>query len=113
MSISDRDRHQLEILEESLWRAETRFDRDYLERILAPDFIEFGRSGRIYQRSESLGGPAEPIQAVLRNFDVRLIDANVALVTYVSAVTYRGGSAERQNSEPPVNGFTAAEARIP
>ena len=27
-----------------MWRAETRFDPDYLERVLHPDFFEFGRS---------------------------------------------------------------------
>ena len=35
------DYERLRLLEDSLWRAETRFDRDYMERILDPDFSEF------------------------------------------------------------------------
>ncbi len=33
-------------LEESLWRAETRYDPVLMDRIFADDFFEFGRSGR-------------------------------------------------------------------
>jgi hypothetical protein len=81
---------QLRQLEESLWRAQTRFDREYMEKILGPDFFEFGRSGRIYNREETLGVPAQEIAAVLPlpKFEVRLIDTNVALVTYISEVCY-------------------------
>jgi hypothetical protein len=85
---STQDRAALIALEESLWRAETRFDLDYMERTLAPDFFEFGRSGRAYTRAQVLGVPFEPFDAFLNNFDVRLIDTNVALVTYVSEVVY-------------------------
>jgi len=90
MSIGDDDRHQLQSLEESLWRAEARFDRDYLERILAPDFIEFGRSGRIYSRREIIDTPSQPIRArsPLQTFAVRPAGDAVALVTYVNEVTY-------------------------
>ena len=37
-------------LEESLWRTETRFDIELMDRTLAADFVEFGRSGRRYDR---------------------------------------------------------------
>ena len=50
-------------LEESLWRRETRFDSRYMEEILAPEFIEFGRSGRKYSRADSLGLEAYDIAA--------------------------------------------------
>lgn len=88
--ISTEDYEQLNRLEESLWRAEARFDRAYMERTLAPDFFEFGRSGRVYKREDTLGLPARPIDArlPLLKFDARLIAADVALVTYVSEVTY-------------------------
>lgn len=86
------DREELRRLEESLWREETRFDRDYMERVLAEDFFEFGRSGRTYQRSEILSLPVQPIQAIipLPDFDVRLLTEDVAQVTYNSKVTYEG-----------------------
>ena len=47
------DTEELRILEESLWRHETRFDRDYLQRVLHPDFFEFGRSGRVWTRDDT------------------------------------------------------------
>ena len=92
MELSSRDRDDLERLEEGLWRAEVRFDRKRMDDILAPDFFEFGRSGRIYRREDTLDIPAQPILAKLplTRFRARLLDANVAHVTYVSAVTYDG-----------------------
>ena len=92
MELSSRDRDDLERLEEGLWRADVRFDRKRMDDILAPDFFEFGRSGRIYRREDTLDIPAQPILAKLplMEFRVRLLDANVAHVTYVSAVTYEG-----------------------
>ena len=91
MTGSDTDVYdQLRQLEESLWRAQTRFDREYMDKILAPDFFEFGRSGRVYGREGTLDVPAQEIAAVLPlpKFEVRLIDTNVALVTYISEVCY-------------------------
>ena len=50
MELSKQDRAALERLEEDLWREETRFDLKRMNEIIAPDFLEFGRSGRIYRR---------------------------------------------------------------
>ncbi len=90
MELSNIDYQELQKLEESLWVAETRFDRAYMERVLAPDFFEFGRSGRMYTREKSLSAPAQTINAKLplRDFAVHLIAPDVALVTYVSEVMY-------------------------
>jgi MarR family transcriptional regulator, lower aerobic nicotinate degradation pathway regulator len=91
------DPGRLRRLEESLWRRETRFDRDYMERTLAPDFFEFGLSGRIYTREDIIGmqpGTA-PLRYSLRDFKVTPIDRDVALVTYVSEV--RAKDVERGN----------------
>lgn len=79
-------------LEESLWREETRFDPAYMDRVLAEDFVEFGRSGRVYDRAGILASPREPIDAVLPlpDFAARLIGPDVVLVTYNSLVTYAG-----------------------
>jgi hypothetical protein len=87
-TLSDEDRSELERLEESLWRAPTRFDRAYMEGVLAPDFFEFGRSGRVYDRDEMLavGGATIPARLPLRDFAARPISDGVVLVTYVSAV---------------------------
>jgi hypothetical protein len=63
-----------------------------MNEIIAPDFFEFGRSGRVYQRVDTLAVPPQPIDAVfpLPDFKARLLDQNVAQVTYNSAVTYDG-----------------------
>ncbi len=89
MQVTQADYDTLRVLEESLWRSETRFNQEYMERVLAPDFMEFGRSGRIYHSADTLAAPFVEINAKLPldNFDVRLISSDVALVTYTSRVT--------------------------
>lgn len=76
--------------EEPLWRAETRYDDAYMDQVLHPDFAEFGRSGRTYDRAACLGRPAGEIRArlPLDEFRVSLLTSDVALVTYVSQVDY-------------------------
>jgi hypothetical protein len=80
------DELELRHLEESLWRHETRFDREHLERVLAPGFVEFGRSGRIWSRDEVLDGPPRPLRVrlPLPGFTVAFPAPDVALVTYRS-----------------------------
>lgn len=75
---------QLRRLEESLWREETRFDRAYMERVLAPDAVEVGRSGRMDDRHAILGLASAPIDVrlPLPAFSVRPLGADAALVTY-------------------------------
>ena len=92
MEVSGEDLKALEALEEGLWRSEVRFDRKRMDELLSPDFLEFGRSGRVYRREDFLGMPAQPINArlPLEEFHARLLAADVAQVTYVSAVTYEG-----------------------
>ncbi len=81
---------KLKNLEESLWRTETRFDLDFQERVFAEDFFEFGRSGRVYSREECLSTETQEIRTKLplEKFEVRKIDENTVLVTYVSEVQY-------------------------
>jgi hypothetical protein len=92
MTLSKPDRDLLERLEEELWREATRFDRKRMTEIIAPDFLEFGRSGRPYQREDALAMPRKPIDAVLPlpDFRARLLHRDVAQVTYNSAVTHDG-----------------------
>ena len=92
MELGRQDKQLLETLEENLWKSETRFDMDWMERTLASDFLEFGRSGRVYSRNETLGLESQPIDArlPLEDFRARLISPDVALVTYISAVAYGG-----------------------
>lgn len=88
----------LRTLEESLWQRETRFDRAYMERLFAEDFLEFARSGRIYTREECLSHEPQDIDALLPlpNFEVRLLTPEVAQVRYESRVAC-GGAEQRGN----------------
>lgn len=82
---------QLRDLEESLWRSETRFNPEYMERILASDFFEFGRSGRVYQRQDTLNVPSLAVihaKLPLNSFQAKLIADGIALITYISEVLY-------------------------
>ena len=92
LSLSDEDRSLLQCLEEKLWLDETRFDNAYMERVLAADFFEFGRSGRIYQREDIISAPGQTIDTVipLPDFDARLLSSDIALVTYNSRATFDG-----------------------
>ena len=92
MELSSHDKQELEMLEESLWRAETRFDTKLMDQTFSTDFFEFGRSGRVYGRQECLDVESQPIDArlPLKDLRIRLIWPNVAQVTYVSSVTYDG-----------------------
>lgn len=100
MTPSSDDLEQLRQLEEKLWRAETRFDRNEMSRVLAPDFLEFGRSSRVYRRAEALSvEPQEiPAKLPLPNLEIRLIHPDVALITYESDVAYRSGRERARRS---------------
>ena len=92
MELSQHDRAALERLEQELWREATRYDDRRMREIIAPDFLEFGRFGRVYRREDMLAAPRHPIEAALPlpDFTARLLHPDVAQVTYNSAVTYDG-----------------------
>lgn len=80
--------HALPALEQTLWRAATRFDRALMDQTFAPDFHEFGRSGRRYTRDEMLfdAKDAEEIDATLHGLKITDLSTTLALVTYISEV---------------------------
>lgn len=87
-------RADLPSLEHSLWRAETRFDRALMGATFAPDFFEFGRSGRRYTREEMLFDQADrqEIDATLHNLTTHALSPGLALVTYISEVRFPDGT---------------------
>ena len=95
-SAPDDDPTALEALETSLWREETRYDRAHIDRVLADDFVEIGRSGRVWTREAITSLPRAPIDAVLPlpGFSVRRLGQDIALATYESRVQ-REGAFER------------------
>jgi hypothetical protein len=90
MRITEDETDLLRRLEESLWRADVRFDLRKMEDLLAQDFFEFGRSGRIHKREDTLKTSPQEIKAELPlpSFEARLIEKGVAQTTYISVVTY-------------------------
>lgn len=78
-------------LEEGLWR-QTRADPVWMERVLHPDFAEVGRSGRTYDRREAIDIGEYPydVELPLRDFELELIDEDVALVRYLSSERVEG-----------------------
>jgi len=54
ITLTEETRKTLESLEEELWTAQTRYDLQRMGELFADDFFEFGRSGRVYGRSELL-----------------------------------------------------------
>ena len=90
--ISSQDRDKLQHLEGSLWMTHTRYDQAYMEQILSPEFVEFGRSGRVYGREQTLSATSHDIHCTfpLKHFAAYCIEANVFLVTYVSEVFSEG-----------------------
>ena len=91
--ITSQDLDELQHLEESLWIAQTRFDQAYMEQILfSPEFVEFGRSGMVYGRDETLSAVYHDIHCTfpLKHFAAYYIEANVFLVTYVSEIYIEG-----------------------
>src|SRR5690349_8847948 len=79
---------ELRSLEAELHTIEARRDRQRMETLLHPDFVEFGRSGKRYSRADILNefGPASVLPAV-RSGDFRLdvLAEGIALLTYASA----------------------------
>ena len=84
------DKAELTRLEEAMWRAETRFDLAFQEARFAPDFVEFGRSGRVYNRAQIIRTDKHPIEASLENFRLVELDENTVLVTYNSVAVFDG-----------------------
>ncbi len=83
-------------LEEDLLRPAIRRSRAELEERLAPDFVEFGRSGRTYDRPAIVAALAAEVGDVqpsvrIEDFLVRLLAPDVALATYRSVLEDAGG----------------------
>ncbi len=90
MALDNSDIQKLHELEESLWKSETRFNEEYMRTIMAKDFFEFGRSGKIYSIDECLSASYQEIGAKLplKDFAIHEIDEKVVLITYISEVQY-------------------------
>lgn len=87
-------------LEEELWQEASRFDRNRMETLLAPDFFEFGGSGLVHRRDAVLSLNPRPINAEfpLPNFRARRLADDVVQVTYDSILNRDGAIEARRRS---------------
>ncbi|MEM7216027.1 MAG: nuclear transport factor 2 family protein [Pseudomonadota bacterium] len=87
-------------LEESLWVAETRYDDAYMETLLAPDFLEFGKSGKTYTRDKmffgGFNGQKIDCKLPLTGLQIRAVGTEITQTLYVSELK-RNGITERAN----------------
>ena len=90
--LNSEDQAELTRLEEAMWRPETRFDVAFQEARFSQDFIEFGRSGRVYNRDEIIRTDKHSIDATipLPGLAFRQIDKDTVLLTYNSEAVYNG-----------------------
>ena len=75
-------------LEMSLWINETRFNGEYLDKVLHPEFKEFGRSGKTYNKIDIISSKEDDIKAIFpfEKLEVKQLDKTAFLITYVSVI---------------------------
>ena len=85
---------QLSHLEKQLLNSATERDAAFVTSILSPDFQEFGTSGLVYVRADIIRALADepPTTVSTEDFDVRVISADAALLTYKSTKTVDGAA---------------------
>ena len=90
---------ELQRYETELHRADVRRDRARLEALLHPEFIEFGRSGRRYERDEIINelkrSDTDP-KIHADDFELRSLAADCAMLTYLSAHVDESGNLFRR-----------------
>lgn len=91
--LSQSDEMQLRSLEESLWREETRLSRDRLETLVDDSYLEFGSSGKVYNKRQMMDAEIQEINAQLPlpEFRITFLAPTVALLTYRSIQTFSDG----------------------
>lgn len=94
MQRTDEIAGELKRLEETLLSPEVRRSRARLDALLADDFLEYGASGRIYDKPALLGmtDKAYDGQLSLHGFSAMALAPSVALVRYRSLLRRADGS---------------------
>lgn len=84
---------EIRALEERLLLPEVRGSREDLETLLAEDFLEFGKSGRRFDRASivTLLEREPPCACSLESFHVKLLSDAIVLATYTSRASRGGG----------------------
>ncbi|WP_110946853.1 nuclear transport factor 2 family protein [Pseudomonas bohemica] len=71
-------------LEERLLERATRLDDSILDELLAADFVEFGASGGVWNKTDVIAGLKTELYVARRitDFEIRELADNVVLATY-------------------------------
>lgn len=91
----------LQALEVRLHDPQVRSDAGQLQALLHEDFLEFGRSGGVHDKADSVGSlgaavqPQPPLQLVADGFALARLGPDSALLTYRSASVAEDGTAGR------------------
>jgi hypothetical protein len=93
MRLWSADAEELKRLEEDLLRPEVRRSPEKMDALLADDFVEFGRSGRVYGKADLLETAAQPFDGRLSllEFSAKALTPSIALVTYRSILRDTNG----------------------
>jgi len=85
-------------LESALVDPTVRRSRERLEKLLHPEFIELGSSGRVYDRQMIVEMMSQEVAGavIIRDFEIRTISEDTVLVTYRS-IGQAGDEARRSS----------------
>jgi hypothetical protein len=75
-------------LETSLHKKEIRNSREKVSEFIADDFVEFGKSGNVFHKQDTLDGLEEEsvdLNMQISDFEVKELSPNVVLVMYMSS----------------------------
>lgn len=88
MELSDVVVEELKSLEQTLLRPEVRRSREQMSALLADDFMEYGRSGRVYDKAAVLEMADKPFDGLLslNGFSAKALAPSVALVRYATVL---------------------------
>ena len=85
MEIDKSIKEQIYYLEELLLQPNIRNSYNDLNELLAEDFIEFGSTGRIYNKKasvEGMLGEQDIFDTEIKDFEIKLLASDVILATY-------------------------------
>ena len=89
---------ELRHLEEELLQPEARRSTERLSALLADDFMEFGSSGRVYNKEQVIAALSTetPTKHTLTDFESKMLSDNVALVKYRAARRSKAAASPEQ-----------------
>jgi len=95
MDLSTQETEQLFQLEKKLLQTDTRHSPEQLATLLAEEFVEYGASGKVYDKRQTIQALTDSTtkdRIGIHQFTARRLAKNLALVTYRSAKRLTEGS---------------------